>query len=467
MREILESYSSTELKKEISKTNIKGYSKMKKSEIVNLMLKNKDRFSHLKKKEKKAPAPKKEAPAPKKKMVIKKPAPKKEEPKKKGFEFRDNTKKYIEFVKRLPRIKTLKQLENIPKKSYSSDDLRFFQIDYFIYKLLELAKKPSKENEYKITFDIRPNLSDLRNPKFKGEELRENLDWSGQVINKLYNKKIFITRDEKDMNRRLKIQLDKEKREAMKSKKEAPKPAPKKEAPKPAPKKKEVNEIGEKLIVLPETNENNKILNQVNKINFEENKKQFKTLEDAFNEKKRLQNITRQKKREENKKLIEGAKKLLERDSPKPKEKQPEKKTSNIKNISQLVENLKNASIEDLKLVQSKDQYEAMIDRIKSGKGRYKVFHIMATLRTLNKDFVKDIFMKYKPSEIDKYFTRLVHQVEPKRETFFPKHLQELEGKGLPVRTLKILTDKLPHAIDKQGKVYKTFKEYNERFDKK
>jgi hypothetical protein len=67
MREILESYSSTELKKEISKTNIKGYSKMKKSEIVNLMLKNKDRFSHLKKKEKKAPAPKKEAPAPKKK----------------------------------------------------------------------------------------------------------------------------------------------------------------------------------------------------------------------------------------------------------------------------------------------------------------------------------------------------------------------------------------------------------------
>lgn len=81
-REELESHPVTTLKKEIRKTNIKGYSKMKKPEIVELMLKNKSRFHHIKMAEKKpkkekpkedkpkpAPAPKKEKP----KLVIKKP----------------------------------------------------------------------------------------------------------------------------------------------------------------------------------------------------------------------------------------------------------------------------------------------------------------------------------------------------------------------------------------------------------
>jgi len=47
-KEILNSHSISTLKKEISKTNIKGYSTMKKNEIINLMLKNKERFSHIK-----------------------------------------------------------------------------------------------------------------------------------------------------------------------------------------------------------------------------------------------------------------------------------------------------------------------------------------------------------------------------------------------------------------------------------
>jgi len=49
--EILNSHPVSVLKKEISKTNIKGYSKMKKNEIIDLMLKNKSRFSHIKKRE--------------------------------------------------------------------------------------------------------------------------------------------------------------------------------------------------------------------------------------------------------------------------------------------------------------------------------------------------------------------------------------------------------------------------------
>ena len=88
MREIFLSHSVTTLKKEISKTNIKGYSTMKKAQIVDLMVKNQARFSHIKLNEKiklfkKKTEPKKKMPSktepPKKKqrlIVKKKPTPK-------------------------------------------------------------------------------------------------------------------------------------------------------------------------------------------------------------------------------------------------------------------------------------------------------------------------------------------------------------------------------------------------------
>jgi len=47
-KDILNSHPVSILKKEISKTNIKGYSKMKKAEVINLMLKNSKRFNHIK-----------------------------------------------------------------------------------------------------------------------------------------------------------------------------------------------------------------------------------------------------------------------------------------------------------------------------------------------------------------------------------------------------------------------------------
>lgn len=64
-KEILNSHSVDTLRKEVSKANIKGYSKMKKKELIELMLKTPERFSHIKPKQKKPrakPAPK---PAPK------------------------------------------------------------------------------------------------------------------------------------------------------------------------------------------------------------------------------------------------------------------------------------------------------------------------------------------------------------------------------------------------------------------
>ena len=58
-KEILMSHPVATLKKEVAKTNIRGYSKLKKAEIIDLMLKNKDKFGHIKKKgEASAAAPK-------------------------------------------------------------------------------------------------------------------------------------------------------------------------------------------------------------------------------------------------------------------------------------------------------------------------------------------------------------------------------------------------------------------------
>jgi len=48
LADILHSHSKTALKKEISKTNIRGYSKMSKEELVAVMLKHPARFSHIK-----------------------------------------------------------------------------------------------------------------------------------------------------------------------------------------------------------------------------------------------------------------------------------------------------------------------------------------------------------------------------------------------------------------------------------
>ena len=47
MEAILRSHPVARLKKEISKTNVKGYSKMRKAEVVSLMLKHKEKFSYI------------------------------------------------------------------------------------------------------------------------------------------------------------------------------------------------------------------------------------------------------------------------------------------------------------------------------------------------------------------------------------------------------------------------------------
>lgn len=48
-RLIIESHPAYILRSEIAKHNIRGYSKMKKAQIVDLMLANRQRFNHIKK----------------------------------------------------------------------------------------------------------------------------------------------------------------------------------------------------------------------------------------------------------------------------------------------------------------------------------------------------------------------------------------------------------------------------------
>ena len=69
-RKNLESHPISTLRKEISKTNIKGYSKMKKAAVIDLMLKkeNVSKFSHIKMREKAAPKPKEIIIIPKRKI---------------------------------------------------------------------------------------------------------------------------------------------------------------------------------------------------------------------------------------------------------------------------------------------------------------------------------------------------------------------------------------------------------------
>ena len=51
--EVFNSHAVSTLKREISKHNIKGYSRLKKADIIKLMIFHKDMFGHIVKKEKK------------------------------------------------------------------------------------------------------------------------------------------------------------------------------------------------------------------------------------------------------------------------------------------------------------------------------------------------------------------------------------------------------------------------------
>ena len=122
MKDIFNSHPVSVLKKEISKTNVKGYSKLKKAEVVELMIKNKDRFSHIKmavKKERKSQA----------KQVKAKPVePKKKEEPEKKEEPKKEKPKFMILREEIDEL--LKQL----KKSYEKNKPKFDKMTPLKYK---------------------------------------------------------------------------------------------------------------------------------------------------------------------------------------------------------------------------------------------------------------------------------------------------------------------------------------------
>lgn len=126
--EILNSHSVSTLKKEISKTNIKGYSKMKKAEIISLMMKpeHSKRFSHIKMKDKTVikKEPKKETP-----KKEEKPKAKLGESgigKKRKRENKPIKKKVIDVA--MPKKEPKKEPKKIPKITITEEEKPKYQV---------------------------------------------------------------------------------------------------------------------------------------------------------------------------------------------------------------------------------------------------------------------------------------------------------------------------------------------------
>jgi len=134
-RDILNSHPIAHLKKEISKTNIKGYSKMKKTEIIELMMKTPERFSHITMMEKKKTEPKKV-------VVVKKLAVPKADVEPKGDKEPERPQpKKKEEPKKVVEKKVEEQFQinyRNKKKNFKPDSKKF--------KSYEAAKKWGKKN---------------------------------------------------------------------------------------------------------------------------------------------------------------------------------------------------------------------------------------------------------------------------------------------------------------------------------
>ena len=174
-REELESHPVTTLKKEISKTNIKGYSKMKKPEIVELMLKNKSRFHHIKMAEKK--------------------------PKKGTHKMPDGTvmsgtvhnkdSKPVEKpkAKPKPKAKAEKPKEKPKEKSKPKPKAQISEVDFMEKSILDDIEKEVKKSKYKDRLDMN-TLIDAGENMEKSQRLR-----AFEII-----KKILKTINTKEVN---------------------------------------------------------------------------------------------------------------------------------------------------------------------------------------------------------------------------------------------------------------------------
>lgn len=164
-KEILLSHPVKTLKSEVSKTNIKGYSKMKKDEIIELMLKYKSRFSHIKKrdqkpKEKQKKKPKIEIP----KITITEPEPEKRKVFQRGGRFF----KPKEIKSKLPPIPKTNIKIRLPKEKmkpkskfkFNKDDVKIEIKKYGSIDKYEIEFFNQDENAY-IEMTLRKGTNNI------------------------------------------------------------------------------------------------------------------------------------------------------------------------------------------------------------------------------------------------------------------------------------------------------------------
>ncbi len=208
--DILNSHPVKVLKKEISKTNIKGYSKLRKNEIIELMLKNKERFNHIKKKGDIAKQPKKikiirkpkiEVP----KITITEPEPEKRKVFSRGGRFfkpKDPKSKLPPIPKftgkiKLPKEEPKKQDFKFDKKNITIETKKYGSITKY-----EIEYYDENENTY-IELTLRKGINNLLFLEHLSSQFDKDLPRAKKgytramlcnLINMLLNKKMVTNR---------------------------------------------------------------------------------------------------------------------------------------------------------------------------------------------------------------------------------------------------------------------------------
>jgi hypothetical protein len=208
--DILNSHPVKTLKSEISKTNIKGYSKLRKNEIIELMLKNKERFNHIKKKGEEPKPPKKikiirkpkiEVP----KITITEPEPEKRKVFSRGGRFfkpKDPKSKLPPIPKfsgkiKLPKEEPKKQDFKFDKKNITIETKKYGSITKY-----EIEYYDENENTY-IEMTLRKGINNILflehlSSQFDKDEQRAKKGYTRamlcNLINMLLNKKMVTNK---------------------------------------------------------------------------------------------------------------------------------------------------------------------------------------------------------------------------------------------------------------------------------
>ena len=222
--EILQKMKVSDLKKEISKQNIKGYSKLKKAELIEIMTDRPDKFKYL---------------------LLQNMKQKKEilEDKVKLKEAKDKLKKLT--AKKIPAKKAQKAEVIKPKPKREPMIPKIIKTKTGI-----ITVKPKEESKPE------PKLTEI-------EKIRERLKQielkKGRFMNPDQKKELKKLLDERERLKQKELKLLKKKVEDLKAKDKL-KPAPKKEAPKPAPKKETKELLNDEIMEIEDLIEKNKEL---------------------------------------------------------------------------------------------------------------------------------------------------------------------------------------------------------------